>query len=341
MNDPIHPRRNPSSSDGVAMVIVLWVIMVLSLLISGFAFTMYVETQVASFSRKELKAEQLARSGVEVARMQLLLHMKAGTEAGYEALNQEWVTNTVLYVDHELGEGKYTVKVIDEESKLPINLVTQDQLRRVMDLLGVEPSDGDVIVDSILDWREPGELHRLNGAKSDYYQSLSPPYVVKGAPFDRIEELLLVRGVTRDLFYGTDTNAEQTTTLGLKDFFSASPAGKLNVNTATNVVLQALLGVEDDQVAALLNRRDGIDGIPGTDDDRPFNSTDEFVAELHGSVNPQILATVQPLLTVRSSYFNVKSTGEVGGVKRTIIAILQRQDPYVTTVSWNEVRGGL
>ena len=45
------------------MVVVLWVIMVLSLLISGFAFTMHVETQVASFSRKELKAEMLARSG--------------------------------------------------------------------------------------------------------------------------------------------------------------------------------------------------------------------------------------------------------------------------------------
>ena len=66
-----------------------------------------------------------------------------------------------------------------------------------MDLLGIDPSDGDVIVDSILDWKEPGDLHRLNGAKSDYYESLSPPYSAKNAPLDRVEELLLIRGVTK------------------------------------------------------------------------------------------------------------------------------------------------
>ena len=75
-------RRDLSSSDGVAMVIVLWVIMVLSLLISGFAFTMYVETQVASFSRKELKAEELARSGVEVARMEVLAKLLSRNQHG-------------------------------------------------------------------------------------------------------------------------------------------------------------------------------------------------------------------------------------------------------------------
>src|SRR5437867_9364071 len=110
-----------SRSDGIAMVLVMWVIMVLSLLISGFAFRMHVETQVASFSRKELKAEMLARSGIEVAKMQVILDEHSPTDAGFDALNQAWTTNTDLYVDHKLGEGKFNVKVTDEESKLPIN----------------------------------------------------------------------------------------------------------------------------------------------------------------------------------------------------------------------------
>src|SRR5208283_193484 len=55
--------RNNRDRSGVAIIIVLWVVMVLSLLISGFAFTMHVETQIASYARKELKAEMLARSG--------------------------------------------------------------------------------------------------------------------------------------------------------------------------------------------------------------------------------------------------------------------------------------
>ena len=179
--------------------------MVLSLLISGFAFTMHVETQVASFARKELKAEMLARSGIEVARMQLILHQQTSTDAAFDALNQDWATNELLYVDHELGDGIYNVKITDEESKIPINRATDLQLKRLLDLLGVDPFDGDVIVDSILDWIDADDLTKLNGAESDYYQSLSPPYRAKNAPMDRVEELLLVRGVTPELYHGTPT----------------------------------------------------------------------------------------------------------------------------------------
>ena len=113
---------------GIAIVIVLWVVLVLSLLISGFAFTMHVETQVASYARKELKAEMLARSGIEVARMQLILGALSPTNSGYDALNQDWAANELLYVDHELGDGIFNVKVIDEESKIPINKVGELQL---------------------------------------------------------------------------------------------------------------------------------------------------------------------------------------------------------------------
>jgi len=196
-SDPLRGRN------GVAIVIVLWVVLVLSLLISGFAFTMHVETQVASYARKELKAEMLARSGVEVARMQLILHQQSATESGFDAPNQLWATNELLYVDHELGEGTFNVKVTDEESKIPINGANDVQLRRLMAVLNVDPSDGDVIVDSILDWIDADDLTRLNGAESDYYLSLSPPYRAKNAPLDRVEELLLIRGVTPELFHGT------------------------------------------------------------------------------------------------------------------------------------------
>ena len=151
-----------ANDQGIAIVIVLWVVLVLSLLISGFAFTMHVETQVASYARKELKAEMLARSGVEVARMQLILDALSPTNSGFAALNQDWATNELLYVDHELGDGIFNVKVTDEESKIPINRVTDLQLRRTFGLLGVDPADGDVITDSILDWIDDDDLTRLN-----------------------------------------------------------------------------------------------------------------------------------------------------------------------------------
>src|SRR5437016_4102344 len=238
----LHDRR------GVAIVIVLWVVLVLSLLIGGFAFTMHVETQVASYARKELKAEMLARSGIEVARMQLILHQRSPTESGFDALNQEWATNEVMYVDHELGDGTYNVKVTDEESKIPINNAGDVQLKRLMGLLNVDPSDGDVIVDSILDWIDADDLARLNGAESDYYLSLSPPYRAKNAPLDRVEELLLIRGVTPELFHGTPGTDRDQPQPGFPEAFTTITSGTINVDKVSSIVLQLELRLADVQV---------------------------------------------------------------------------------------------
>jgi len=329
----------PDRQQGIAMIVVMWVIMVLSLLISGFAFRMHVETKIASFSRKELKAQMLARSGIEVARMQLILDATSPTDAGFDSLVQAWATNQDLYVNHELGDGKYNVKVIDEERKLPINTLSREHLKRLVDVLGVDPSDGDVIVDSILDWIDEGDLHQLNGAEDDYYSELDPPYRAKNGPLDRIEELLLVRGVTKEIFDGTPGTEDTPGHPGLKQLLTTTSAGQVNVNTASSEALQSILGLDETQVAAILTRRDGIDGEPGTDDDLPFRSVDEFLGALSG-VDANAKQQLGQMLTVNSNFFRVESTGEWGGVKHTINAVLFRQGNDCLVVSWNESRGG-
>ena len=323
-----------NNRQGVALILVLWIIMVLSLLISGFAFTMHVETQVAAFSRKELKAEMLARSGIEVARMQLLLHDQSATDAGFDALNQAWATNQELYVNHELGDGKFNVVVTDEERKLPVNNLTSAQWHKLLEVLGVDPLDSDVIVDSVLDWMDPTDLHRLNGADNTYYAGLVPPYKKKGGPMDRIEELLLVRGVTKEIFYGSPADGKDSPgRLGLKDVLTTFSGGQVNVNTASSEVLQAWLGIDESQATVLLQRRDGGDGIPGTDDDMPFRSASE-VSNLIGA------QAKQSAVSVGSSFFRVKSTGEVAGSKYTVEAVLVRQNSTCLIAAWREQRGG-
>jgi general secretion pathway protein K len=331
--------QNQYRQDGVAMIIVMWVILVLSLLISGFAFRMHVETQVASFSRKELKAEMLARAGIEVARMELILDEKSATDAGFDTLAQAWVTNEDLYVNHELGGGKYNVKVIDEERKLPINKLSQVKLKRLMEVLGVDPLDGDVIVDSILDWIDTDDLHLLNGAESDYYSELDPPYRAKNGPLDRIEELLMVRGVTKELFEGVQATEEDPGRPGLKQLLTTSSSGRVNVNTASSEALQALLELDETQITAILTHRDGADGISGTDDDLPFRSVDEFLGLL-GNMDANLKQQVRELVTVNSAFFRVNSTGEWGGVKHTISAVLFRANNNCLIASWSEVPDG-
>ena len=61
----------------------------------------------------------------------------------------------------------------------------------------------DIIVDSILDWIDTDDLHRLNGAESDYYQSLPNPYKAKNGRLDTLEELLLIKGMSPDILFGT------------------------------------------------------------------------------------------------------------------------------------------
>jgi general secretion pathway protein K len=326
---------------GVALVVVLWVIMVLSLMIGGFAFTMHVETQVASYGRKELKAEMLARSGVEVARMQLLLNKRDATEAGVDTPRQEWASNDTWYVDHVLGDGMFNVKVIDEESKLPINSATSGQLHQLFALLNVDASESDIIVDSILDWMEPGDLHRLNGAKTDdYYKNLDPPYRSKNGPLDRVAELLLVRGVTPELFYGAPAKDEEPAQPGLVDLLTTTSQGQINVNTASPIVLQAALELNDAQVEMVLARRDGPDRFLGTEDDLPFRSVDEFMQVL-GTMPDALQQRIRSRITLTSSFFTITSTGEASGAKYTIVATAQRQNGKVTPIAWREQRGGL
>ncbi len=324
--------------DGVALILVMWVVLILSLLISGFAFTMHVETSVASYSRKRLQAEMLARSGVELARRELIAHLLSPTNNTFDARNQEWATNDEWYVNHELGDGTINVQVTDEESKLPVNRASPEQLKRLVTLLGVDDSDIDIIVDSIEDWIDADDLVRLNGAEDEYYMSLSPPYHVKNAPVDRIEELLLVRGMTRDILYGTPATADEDAVPGLAEFITAHSSGRVNVNTAPPIVLKAMLGLGDSQLEAVLQHREGSDGILGTDDDQPFKSLDEFLALL-GTLSQDVQARLQQSLTVQSEFFTVRATGQVGNVKRTIVTILHRNGASISTVSWEELPG--
>ncbi len=325
---------------GVTMIVVLWVIMVLSLLIGGFAFTMHVETQVASYGRKELKAAMLARSGVEVARLQLQLHQKTPAEVGFEALNQVWATNELLYVDHQLGEGKFNVEITDEERKLPLNQLTEEQWKRFLDALGVEPDEADIIVDSVTDWTDGNDLHQLNGAETDYYQRLTPPYRAKNAPFDRVEELLLVRGVTRELFDGQPGNEDDPGRPGWHDVLTTLSAGRVNVNTASQFVLEVVFGIDESRSTAVLARRDGPDGIAGTEDDQPYRNIDEFIREVAG-VDQLIAQDCRNFGAVGSTCFVVTATGQVGNVKRTVTAALRRQGNDYVVAAWAEGRKGL
>lgn len=119
-----------------------------------------------------------------------------------------WRYNLIAPNYDEPGTVRYGLT--DECSKLDLNIATEAQLRRLFTTVIPQDQeqnvDIDVLVDSLLDWRESGQTARSKGAKSAYYQSLDPPYQCKAGPFSTIEELLLVRGFTAWVVFGEDYN---------------------------------------------------------------------------------------------------------------------------------------
>ena len=99
--------------------------------------------------------------------------------------------------------------ITDEASKLNINVASDTQLLALVQrALGneTEQADPKEIVDAIIDWRDADHTPRGEAGDTEgiYYRLLPKPYRVKNAPFDTVEELLLVKGVTPELLYGED-----------------------------------------------------------------------------------------------------------------------------------------
>ncbi len=96
--------------------------------------------------------------------------------------------------------------VTDESSKLNINVATRMQLVALIAPFIDEDAEVTVddLADGLLDWRDADDMPLPFGAESEFYARLEPPYAVKNAAFDTVEELLLVRGFTGELLYGED-----------------------------------------------------------------------------------------------------------------------------------------
>lgn len=293
---------------GVALLLVLWVTLLLTVIAAGFAASVRVEGTAALYARGDAEAEALAIAGFQQALAELFdawdyntltedgqtaLVRLAGGEARPRQLTQS--TPPGLPRDGALAGGTFRYSVVDEERKINVNLASREVLMRLLETVGLPSgSSRDIIADSILDWIDADSLHRLNGAEDDNYLGLSPPYRAKNGPLDTVEELRLIRGVTPEVY---DLLAPHVTVWG---------GGPVNLNTASETVLTVVVP----QLApALLAQR----------------QKQPLVAPQSGGI-------------VRSTVFTVESTGQSRrGVVRTVrgVAKLEGRD-RLGVEAWND-----
>ena len=176
-----------------------------------------------------------------------------GTEKKADIFDGDW---------HEeaLGGGSFRVRWVDEGGKININRADEETLRRIFTNLGVEEPSKAILVDSIMDWRDPDDLHRTNGAENEYYRSLKPSYTAKNGLFDTVEDLLWVRGMTAELFYGYgDSRAargDNEQRIGLREIFTVdSPIDRVNLRTASADVIHALTGIPLEKSRRFIDER--------------------------------------------------------------------------------------
>ena len=220
--------------------------------------------------------------------------------------------------------------------------MTPEQWRVLLTNCGVDSQTTTIIAESVSDWIDDNDTPKLNGAEDDYYMGLPPeqggPYHCKNHPMDRIEELLLVCGMTPEIFYGHDAQERSdVSVLGVGQFLTTLPFVKINVNTASTQVLQVIPGVTAEMADQLVRQRQGDDGVDGTADDKPFEEVGEIWSVWGGTVSRNSARLMTRYLDVKSSFFTIRSTGTVGNVRKTILTTVFRgDDGSVSVITWNE-----
>jgi len=287
---------------GFALLAVLLVLAIVGVVGAEFAYSMRLEASAVRAYKDTITASHLAEAGIEQAIREILT-----ANAAYVATDDEDGRLTFYTRDRivlprrprekvSMGGGHYTYRITDEEARINVNTSPPDRVDRLLQALGLEKQVRDTIVDSIQDWRDSNEEHRLNGAESeDYYLKLPVPYRSRNANLESVAELRQIKGITAEIYEGAEGRP------GLVDLVTVRSLGQVNLNTAGPVVLRAL-GFSDAEISDIgQGRRDGpYVTVPGRYVNRGLiAATRTFRIEADGLIDGQVRARATAIVQRR------------------------------------------
>ncbi len=220
---------------GVALVLVMWVAVLLTVIASSFIVERRSETLVIGNSISIGRAEAIANAGISRAIFEMYRTDNAPEAWKRDGTVQDWAFEGV----------PVKVEIRDESAKIDINTAADALLRGLFLSLGIADDEASKIVDAILDWRDPDSLRRPNGAEEPEYRAAGLDYKPANAPFQAIEELQLVLGMRPDIYRRIAPSIT---------VFSRQPG--VNPQLASREVLLALPGVTTEMVDEYIARRE-------------------------------------------------------------------------------------
>jgi len=314
------------NQSGIALITVILIISILVAAALELNRSSRADIYSAANISDGLKLTYIAKSGFYGAAALL-----ANSKNSYETLSDDWANAQVLSAQSKalFTNGYFMVSIEDEQGKIPLHkLVTGKDVNpaikeMLLQLLKQPEFDLDdrkaaEIVDAIIDWIDADDAVSVSGAESSYYRSLATPYAAKNAPLDCIEELLMVRGITSEIFAGTKDKP------ALRELVTIYGTGKIHINTAPKMVLRAL----DPKITAeLADKMDKYRRAKGN------NLVDLlWYKNVSGMENVEIK---QDLIGVaKSNYFRIYATGVADKMEQNISGVLQRSPFQI--MSWRQ-----
>jgi hypothetical protein len=302
--------------------VVLWILMIIALIVSIFAFEMQLESKMITLQRARFKADQLALAGVELAKAMLLYKEDDETKGptGERLIHEDSYLNEAakiadgvpVHINETFGDGTVRLNIDFEKGRRLVKTLEPLEWKEIFDQAGIPNTDWDSLLDCLEDWQDEGDEHRLNGAESDdpFYKKRG--YECKNAPVDTVDELLLIKGWTPEILYGTPPDEEVDTPItGIAKMLTTWGDDKtVNPNSAIREVLNSLK-ISDADIDAIIEARLGSDGEKDTADD---GITEADIASLGLDAG---------IFSVTPDYVTITSIGEVGGVQSRISCIFQ------------------
>ena len=330
--------RKINNRQGSVLVMTVWVIFILTIFVMTLADIVAERIFFAQGYRERAQAYLAAFVGIDTA----IAEIEKDTQAlNYDTLKESWSNNAEEFNNQPAADAFYTVSytavggsgeeasrifygMIDEERKINMNTASEAVLGTLFkERCELTPDEAKSIANAIIDWRDEDSEMRTGGAEDNYYMSLSNYYHCKNKPLDFAEELLLIKGVTADIFKK------------VQDFVTVYGEGRVNINTAPALVLEAL-GLPEALASKIISCRAGQDQVEGTEDDRVFTEIPSIVSQVN-QVQPLTQDELQQLnnlivtnmVNVKSNHFRIQVKGYMNSANgpkniRTITCIIKR-----------------
>ena len=292
---------------GVALLLALLVLTILTALILEFDAEARREYRAAAAFRDDYKAGMLIRAAVQAARAVLLQDLLRERMTGqkYDGPTDIWAMPIKNYA---IGDGFLTAQIQDETGKFNLNDLASIsggdiqqkkkilRAKRLFELLRINPN----LVDALIDWIDQDEVPQPAGAESLYYQSLRPPYRSANSPLLGLGDLRLIKGFTPEII---ELISPYVTV------FPQEGGAPMNINTADPIVLQTLDPSVTQSVA--------LEIVQG----RPYKTKVEL--DRVGSFQ-EIGKTLRSDYDIKSDYFSARLAVTVNETTKTAWAILKR-----------------